>query len=221
MLSRRTLLGAAVVSPLVAALPLHPLFAASAGSTMAKFIADLPKCELHVHLEGTLEAEMKFRIARRNGITLPYANVAAMRRSYIYNDLPSFLKIYYEGNTVLRREEDFYDLCFAYLAKAASQNVRYAEMFFDPQSHTSRGIATGTVIDGFVRAQADARRRFGIGSQLILCFMRDLSAESAMAALDAALPFKEYLVGVGLDSDEADNPPGKFGPFLPRRARRG
>ncbi|PTQ12407.1 adenosine deaminase [Sphingomonas oleivorans] len=177
---------------------------------MARFIAEMPKAEFHVHLEGTLEAEMKFALARRNGLTLPYADVAAMRRSYVYHDLPSFLAIYYDGMKVLLQEEDFYDLAHAYLAKAASQNILYAEMFFDPQEHLKRGVPMEAVIGGITRARADAEKQFGIQSQLILCFVRDLSAESAMAALDAALPMKQHLVGVGLDSDEKGNPPAKF-----------
>ena len=215
MFSRRHLMGAALCAPLLSTLASWPALAATSANSdtsadMPRFIAALPKSEFHVHLEGTLEAEMKFALARRNGLTLPYADVAAMKKSYIYHDLASFLAIYYEGNSVLLKEQDFYDLCYAYLKKAASQNVLYAEMFFDPQSHTSRGIAIDVVIHGIARAQADAQRQLGIKSQLILCFMRDLSAESAMETLEAALPFKQYLVGVGLDSDEKDNPPTKF-----------
>lgn len=221
-LSRRHLIRAAMALPLAAGLAPLPLLARAGGPvSMASFIAAMPKAEFHLHLEGTLEAEMKFVLARRNGVTLPYADVAAMKRSYVYHDLPSFLAIYYEGNSVLRTEQDFHDLCFAYLKKAASQNVRYAEMFFDPQAHTSRGIAMDVVITGLVAAQADARRRFGIESQLILCFLRDMSAESAMATLEAALPFKQHLVGVGLDSDEQGNPPGKFAAVFARARAEG
>ncbi len=177
---------------------------------LAQFIRGMPKSEYHVHLEGTLEAEMKFALARRNGMNLPFADVAAMKASYIYNDLPSFLAIYYDGMKVLQKEPDFYDLAHAYLARAASQNVIYAEMFFDPQEHLKRGVAMADVIRGITRARREAEIKLGIRSQLILCFVRDLSADSAMAALDAALPFKADLVGVGLDSDEAGNPPEKF-----------
>jgi adenosine deaminase len=177
---------------------------------MARFIAALPKAEYHVHLEGTLEAEMKFALAQRNGVTLPYADVAAMKRSYVYHDLPSFLKIYYEGMSVLLKEQDFYDLCYAYLAKAHASNVLYAEMFFDPQQHIDRGLPIADVIGGITRARAAAKADMGIESQLILCFMRDMTAANAMAALDAALPYKDKLIGVGLDSDEKDNPPAKF-----------
>jgi len=215
MLDRRTFLATTALLPTAFATVLRPesakaAFGEAAEGNMAAFIAALPKAELHVHLEGTLEAEMKFALARRNGIKLPYADVAAMKKSYVFHDLPSFLAVYYEGKTVLVEEQDFYDLCYAYLTKAASQNVLYAEMFFDPQQHVERGIPLATVIGGLARAQADARRKLGIESQLIMSFMRDLSAESAMSILDMALPFKRYLVGVGLDSDELGNPPDKF-----------
>lgn len=177
---------------------------------IAKFIAGMPKAEYHVHLEGTLEAEMKFALARRNGLQLPFADVAAMKASYRYHDLPSFLAIYYDGMKVLIKEQDFYDLAYAYLSKAAAQNVIYTEMFFDPQEHMKRGVPMGVVIGGITRARRDAMAKLGIRSQLILCFVRDLSAQSAMEALDAGLAFKSDLIGVGLDSDEAGNPPEKF-----------
>ena len=179
-------------------------------SDLRDFIAGMPKCELHVHLEGTLEPEMKFELAKRNGMTLPYKDVAEMRAAYDFYDLPSFLKIYYEGMRVLVHEPDFYDLTFAYLAKAHSQNVRYVEMFFDPQPHTGRGVAFDVVIRGIQRAQTDAERIFGIKSQLIMCFLRDWSAEFAMTTLVQSLPYREWIIGVGLDSDEKNNPPVKF-----------
>ncbi|WP_245656430.1 adenosine deaminase [Novosphingobium naphthalenivorans] len=217
MFDRRQLIRAAMAAPLACALPARALLTEARAATppqdeatMVRFIAGLPKAEFHVHLEGTLEAEMKFALARRNGLKLPYADVAAMKRSYIYHDLPSFLKIYYDGMQVLLTEQDFYDLAYGYLGKAASQNVLYAEMFFDPQEHLKRGVPIEAVIGGITRARGDAAKRLGIESQLILCFMRDLSAESAMEALDAALPYKDQLVGVGLDSDEKGNPPEKF-----------
>jgi len=216
MIDRRHLIRAGLCLPMAYALPASVARAAtvpadSAGEgDMAGFIAAMPKAEYHVHLEGTLEAEMKFALAKRNGLKLPYADVAAMKRSYAYHDLPSFLEIYYSGMSVLLKEQDFYDLAHAYLAKAASQNVLYAEMFFDPQEHLKRGVPMAAVIGGITRARIDAQRKLGIRSQLILCFLRDLPADTAMAALDAALPMKQYLVGVGLDSDEKDNPPGKF-----------
>jgi adenosine deaminase len=187
-------------------------------SAMTDFIAGLPKCELHVHLEGTLEPEMKFALAARNGLTLPEATVEELRATYRFRDLPSFLRIYYDGMRVLRTEADFYDLTSAYLARAHAENVVHAEMFFDPQAHTARGVSFDTVIRGIRRAQIDGENRFGIRSQLVLCFLRDWSAEFAMATLLESLPYKEWIVGVGLDSDERNNPPMKFGAVF-RRAR--
>jgi adenosine deaminase len=177
---------------------------------MEQFIQDLPKCELHVHLEGTLEPEMKFDLAARNNIALGFADKEALRASYDFTDLPSFLDIYYGGMAVLLTEQDFYDLTYAYLRRARSENILYAELFFDPQAHTSRGVAFDTVISGIRRAQEDGERQLGIRTQLILCFLRDLSAESAMATLLESLPYKDWIVGVGLDSDEKGNPPIKF-----------
>lgn len=177
---------------------------------MESFIAGMPKAELHLHLEGTLEPELKFALAERNGVSLPYDSVDAIRAAYDFNDLPSFLAQYYEGMSVLLTEADFYDLAWAYFTKAASQNVVYTEVFFDPQAHTSRGIAFDTVIGGIHKAQLDAEMQLGTRSQLILCFLRDLSTESAMATLTEALPYRDWIVGVGLDSDEKDNPPVKF-----------
>jgi adenosine deaminase len=177
---------------------------------MKTFIEQLPKAELHVHLEGTLEPEMSFALAQRNQVSLPYATPADIIAAYDFHDLPSFLSIYYKAMEVLITEQDFYDMTWAYLAKAASQNVVYAEMFFDPQAHTSRGVAFETIISGIHKAQLDAAQKLGVETQLILCFLRDLSAESAMETLLAALPYKHWLVGVGLDSDEKDNPPLKF-----------
>ena len=177
---------------------------------MRRFIERMPKAELHVHVEGTLEPELKFDLARRNNIELPYQSVEAMRAGYDFDDLPSFLKVYYEGMSVLETEQDFYDLTTAYLTKAHSQNVLYAEIFFDPQAHTSRGIAYDTGIRGIRRAQVDAQDKLGIRTQLIMCFLRDMSAESAMVTLERSLPYKDWIVGVGLDSDEEGNPPIKF-----------
>ena len=166
---------------------------------LRSFITGMPKCELHVHIEGTLEPEMKFDLAKRNGMTLPYKDVTAMRAAYDFHDLPSFLKIYYEGMRVLVHEPDFYDLTYAYLAKAHAHNVRYVEMFFDPQPHTGRGVAFDVVIRGIRRAQTDAERMLGVKSQLIMCFLRDWSAEFAMTTLVQALPYREWIVGVGLE----------------------
>ena len=190
-------------------------------SEMADFIAAMPKCELHVHLEGTLEAELKFELARRNGISLPYANPKEMRAAYIYHDLQSFLKIFYEGSKVLVKEQDFYDLCYAYLSKARAQNIIYAEMFFDPQQHLSRAIPFADIVNGLSQARRDAEHELGISSQLIMCFLREESAESAMATLVAAIPFKHEIVGIGLDSDEKGNPPAKFADIFARARREG
>lgn len=213
MITRRTLMAGMAATAAWAALPRWASAAAPADGVepaLAKFITGLPKTEYHVHLEGTLEAEMKFALAARNGLKLPFAGIAAMKASYAYHDLPSFLAIYYDGMKVLLQEQDFHDLAYAYLAKAAAQNVIYTEMFFDPQEHLKRGVPMESVIMGITRARREAEAKLGIRSQLILCFVRDLTAETAMAALDAALPFKQHLIGVGLDSDEAGHPPEKF-----------
>ncbi len=179
-------------------------------NTIEEFIKSIPKAELHVHVEGTLEPELKFQLAERNGLQLPYNSVNDMRAAYDFNDLPSFLAQYYEGMSVLITEEDFYDLATAYFARVATQNVVYVEMFFDPQAHTSRNIAFDTVIKGLRRAQDDAKSAYGIYSELILCFLRDMSAESAATALRQAEPYREWILGVGLDSNEKENPPIKF-----------
>jgi adenosine deaminase len=190
-------------------------------SVLVSFIEGMPKAELHLHLEGTLEPELKFGLAARNGLDLPYGSVEEMRAAYGFNDLPSFLAVYYEGMSVLRGERDFYDLAMAYFRKAHSQNVVYAEVFFDPQAHTTRGIPFGTVIEGLHRAQQDAEASFGLRSQLIMCFLRDLSAESAMDTLERSLRYRDWIVGVGLDSDEKNNPPVKFKDVFARARREG
>jgi adenosine deaminase len=185
---------------------------------MTAFIANLPKAELHVHLEGTLEPELSFALATRNGVRLDYDTPEALIAAYDFHDLPSFLTIYYKAMEVLVTEQDFFDLTYAYLKKAHEQNVLYCEPFFDPQAHTSRGVAFATIVTGIHAAQQQARDVLGIESQLIMCFLRDMSAESAMDTLLASLPFKEWIVGVGLDSDEKNNPPRKFAEVF-RRAR--
>ena len=177
---------------------------------MSSFIKGMPKTELHLHLEGTLEPELKLKLAARNGLALPYGSVDAMRAAYDFDDLRSFLAVYYEGMSVLLTERDFYDLAMAYFRKAHSQNVVYAEVFFDPQAHTTRGIRFGTVIEGFHRARQDAEASLGLRTQLVMCFLRDMSAESAMVTLEQSLPYKDWIIGVGLDSDEKGNPPIKF-----------
>ena len=189
--------------------------------SMRAFIEGMPKCELHVHLEGTLEPELKFALARRNDLSLPYASADEMRAAYEFDDLSSFLAVYYEGMGVLLKEVDFYDLTYAYFAKAHSQNVRYAEVFFDPQAHTSRGVAFEVVINGIRRAQDAAREAFGLESALIMCFLRDMSADSAMQTLEQALPWRDWIIGVGLDSDERDNPPAKFARVFERARTEG
>lgn len=189
-------------------------------TNMRRFIEDMPKAELHVHVEGTLEPELKFDLARRNGLELPYGSAEEMRAAYEFEDLSAFLKMYYEGMSVLATEQDFYDLTTAYLAKAHSQNVILAEMFFDPQPHAERGVGFDTVINGIRRAQTEAESAFGLRTLLIMCFLRDMSAESAMATLERSLPYRDWIVGVGLDSDEKGNPPVKFKEVF-ERARRG
>ena len=179
-------------------------------SEMSSFIKGMPKTELHLHLEGTLEPELKLKLAARNGLALPYGSVDAMRAAYDFDDLRSFLAVYYEGMSVLLTERDFYDLAMAYFRKAHSQNVVYAEVFFDPQAHTTRGIRFGTVIEGFHRARQDAEASLGLRTQLVMCFLRDMSAESAMVTLEQSLPHRDRIIGVGLDSDEKGNPPIKF-----------
>jgi adenosine deaminase len=177
---------------------------------MHDFIQQLPKAELHVHLEGTLEPEHIFTLAQRNGIELEYRTPQDIVAAYDFHDLPSFLKIYYAAMDVLREEDDFYELAMHYFRRAAAQNVVYVEPFFDPQAHTSRGVAFDTVINGIHRAQRDAEQHLGVESNLIMCFLRDMSAESAAEHLDMAKPHIDKLIGVGLDSDEKDNPPSKF-----------
>jgi len=170
----------------------------------------LPKAELHVHVEGTFEPELIFAMAQRNGVALEYPDVAALRKAYNFADLSSFLTVYYAGMAALRVEQDFYELTTAYLMRARGQGVRHAEIFFDPQAHTNRGVAFETVVDGIVQALADGERDLGVTSRLIMCFLRDRSVESAMTTLEAALPFADRIVAVGLDSAEAGNPPSKF-----------
>jgi adenosine deaminase len=190
-------------------------------SKLKAFIEAMPKCELHVHIEGTLEPEMKFQLAKRNHVQLPYKNAKALRAAYDFNDLPSFLAVYYEGMNVLLTEQDFFAVTHAYLKKARAQNVRYAEMFFDPQAHTARGVTFDTVIRGIRRAQMEAETLLGIRSQLIMCFLRDWSAEFAMTTLLQSLPYKEWIIGIGLDSDEQNNPPLKFAQVFKRAREEG
>ena len=170
----------------------------------------LPKAELHLHVEGTFEPELIFAIAARNGLDPGYPSLEALRAAYRFTDLQSFLNVYYAGMRVLRTERDYYDLASAYFERAAAQGVRHAEIFFDPQAHTDRGIAFGVVLEGLRKALDEARDRLSITSHLIMCFLRDLSAESAMETLEAAIPYRDRIIAVGLDSAELGNPPSKF-----------
>jgi len=166
----------------------------------------MPKAELHIHIEGSLEPELIFELAQRNGVSIPYPSVEALRKAYAFTDLQSFLDIYYAGASVLLTEQDFYDMTAAYLQRAAADNVRHAEIFFDPQTHTARGVPFKTVIDGIWRACQDSP----VSATLIMCFLRHLSEEDALATLEASLPFRDKLIGVGLDSSEVGHPPEKF-----------
>ncbi|MER5224182.1 adenosine deaminase [Streptomyces flaveus] len=170
----------------------------------------LPKAELHLHIEGTLEPELALALAARNGVELPYADTEELRKAYQFSDLQSFLHLYYELMAGLRTERDFEELADAYLARAAAQGVRHAEIFFDPQAHLARGVDMGTVVEGLWRALGRSQAVHGVSTQLIMCFLRDESAESAMRTLDAAGPYLDRIVGVGLDSAEVGHPPGKF-----------
>lgn len=170
----------------------------------------LPKAELHIHIEGSLEPEMMFDLAQRNGLALPYDSVEAVRAAYQFENLQSFLDLYYAGAQVLQTEQDFYDLTWAYLQKCAAQAVRHTEIFFDPQTHTDRGIPFEVVHSGITQALGDARVQLGVSSGLILCFLRHLSAEAAMATLEQALPYLGSILAVGLDSSELGHPPSKF-----------
>ncbi|QBS42442.1 adenosine deaminase [Nocardia sp. CS682] len=170
----------------------------------------VPKAELHLHIEGTLEPELAFALAERNGAQLPFASVDELHHAYRFEDLQSFLDLYYRLTDVLRVEQDFTDLAEAYLARAAAAGVRHAEIFFDPQAHTARGVPFATVIDGLWKALHDSERRYGITTKLILCFLRDLSVESALDTLTAAEPYLDRIVAVGLDSAEVGHPPAKF-----------
>ncbi len=177
---------------------------------MNRFLQNMPKAELHIHLEGSVEPEMMFEIGRRNQIALPYSDAAEARAAYRFEDLQSFLDIYYRSADVLRNEADFYDITRAYLQRCHQQQVIHVEPFFDPQTHTERGVPFEAVVGGITRALKDGQRRFGISSRLIMCFLRHLSADQAMGTLEQALPFKEHIVAIGLDSSESGHPPENF-----------
>src|SRR5207342_3066641 len=167
---------------------------------MDALIRRLPKCELHIHIEGSLEPELPFALAQRNGIALPFESVEALRRAYQFTQLQDFLDIYYQGMAVLITEQDFFDLAWAYLQRAQADNVRHVEMFFDPQGHTSRGVDFATVVNGLSGAIARARRELGVSASLIMCFLRHLDEDDAQRTLDFALAHRDKIIGVGLDS---------------------
>jgi adenosine deaminase len=178
--------------------------------SMQKFIEGIPKTELHLHIEGTFEPELMFEIAKRNNKQIPYASVEELKKAYSFNNLQEFLDIYYAGANVLIEEQDFYDLTWAYLTKVHSQNVVHVEIFFDPQTHTDRGIPFDTVIKGIYRALEDGKEQLGITFKLIMSFLRHLDEDSAFNTLEQAMPFKDWISAVGLDSSEVGNPPSKF-----------
>ncbi len=178
--------------------------------SLGEFIKGIPKAELHLHIEGTLEPELMFELAKRNNIKIRQNSIQELRDAYHFNNLQEFLDIYYEGASVLITEQDFYDMTWAYIEKAHSQNVLHAEIFFDPQTHTNRGISFDTVINGIHRTLDDAEAKFGITSKLIPCFLRDVDPKSAMETLNQACAYKNWITAFGLDSAEVGNPPSKF-----------
>jgi adenosine deaminase len=188
---------------------------------LSAFIAGLPKAELHIHIEGSLEPELMFALARRNRVEIPFANVEAVRAAYDFSSLQDFLDIYYRGAEVLRAEEDFRDLAIAYFDRAAADNVTHAEIFFDPQTHTSRAIPFGVIIAGLLAGIDEARARHGIGAKLILCFLRHLGEDEAFATLRAAEPWLDRIEAVGLDSSELGHPPAKFARVFAAASERG
>ncbi|MFY9509425.1 MAG: adenosine deaminase [Rubrivivax sp.] len=181
-----------------------------ATTSLPALLRAMPKAELHIHIEGSLEPELIFALAQRNGVALPYASVEALRAAYAFTDLQSFLDIYYAGASVLLHEQDFHDMAWAYLRRAAADHVVHAELFFDPQTHTDRGVPFATVIQGLHSACRRAEAELGLSASLILCFLRHLSEEAAFATLEQALPFRQLFIGVGLDSSERGHPPEKF-----------
>ena len=177
---------------------------------LPELLRRMPKAELHMHVEGSLEPELMFALAARNGMVVPYPDVEALRRAYVFNNLQEFLDIYHAGTLVLRVEQDFYDMAWAYLQRAAADNVRHAEIFFDTQTHTGHGVSADLVINGLHRACVDAQAKLGLSASLILCFLRHLSESEAFEALEQALPHRDKLVGIGLASSELGHPPEKF-----------
>ena len=185
-------------------------FAAVSPERLPDLLRAMPKTELHMHIEGSLEPELIFQLAQRNQVQLPYSSVEVLRAAYAFTDLQSFLDIYYAGASVLLTEPDFYDMAWAYFLKAQADNVVHAELFFDPQTHTARHVPMDTVINGLHRACVDAQAQLGISASLILCFLRHLSEEDALHTLDEAKPYLDKIIGVGLDSSERGHPPEKF-----------
>ena len=186
-----------------------------------RYIRLIPKAELHLHIEGSLEPELMFAMAEKNNVKIKYNSVDELRAAYNFNNLQEFLDIYYAGADVLLKEEDFYDLTMAYLIKAHEDNVVHTEIFFDPQTHTSRGVKFDTVVNGIARALEDGKKQMNISSQLIMCFLRHLDEEAAMQDLEAALDYKDKIIGVGLDSSELGNPPNKFKNVFERARKEG
>lgn len=178
--------------------------------SLTDLITNIPKAELHLHIEGTFEPELLFAIAHRNNISIPFESVDALRAAYSFNNLQEFLNLYYQGADVLLHEQDFYDLTWAYFLKAKENNIIHSEIFFDPQTHTKRGVSFDAVINGIRKALVDAQDKLGVSSRLIMCFLRDMSEESAFETLNQALPYRDWIIGVGLDSAEVGNPPSKF-----------
>ena len=185
-------------------------FSAIDPARLPELLCAMPKAELHLHIEGSLEPELMFELARRNRVRLPQADVAAVREAYAFTNLQSFLDIYYAGASVLQQPQDFYDLAWAYFERAAADHVVHAEIFFDPQTHTQRRVSMRTVVSGLHRACEDARTKWGMDAQLIMCFLRHLSEDEAFETLEQAMPFRDQIVGVGLDSSEVGHPPEKF-----------
>ena len=185
-------------------------FSAIDPARLPELLCAMPKAELHLHIEGSLEPELMFELARRNRVRLPHADVAAVREAYAFTNLQSFLDIYYAGASVLQQPQDFYDLAWAYFERAAADHVVHAEIFFDPQTHTQRRVSMRTVVSGLHRACEDARAKWGMDAQLIMCFLRHLSEDEAFETLEQAMPFRDQIVGVGLDSSEVGHPPEKF-----------
>jgi adenosine deaminase len=190
-------------------------------TALADFALGLPKAELHLHIEGTLEPELMFALAQRNGVTLPFSSVEALRAAYAFSNLQDFLDIYYQGADVLRTEEDFRDLAVAYFERAAADGARHVELFFDPQTHTERGVPFVVAADGLLAGMDEARTRLGVSSKLILCFLRHLDEDAAFATLRAAEPYLDRLAAVGLDSSEVGHPPSKFARVYRAAAERG